>query len=143
VSSADIFGPVSIWVAGTVRGKGRPRFARKTGHAYTPEQTVNYEARLSLAGKDAVGTRPLLTGPVSVSIIAYFAIPQSFSKAKRAMALSMELVPTTKPDADNIFKLAGDALNGVVWSDDKQITDATFAKRYSDQPGLAIEVRAA
>lgn len=134
--------PVYIWLAGTVRGKGRPRFARATGRAYTPAQTVNYEAALRIAGQMAMNGRPLFDSAVRVSIVAQFAVPVSFSKTKRALALGNNLLPTVKPDFDNISKLV-DALNGVVWGDDKQITDATFCKRYSDEPGLAIEVRPA
>lgn len=135
-------GPVYIWLAGTVRGKGRPRFTRSTGHIYTPTQTINYEASLRLAAQSAMKGIPLFDGPVRISIIAQFAVPESYSKVKRNLALSNDLKPTKKPDWDNIAKLT-DALNGIVWADDKQITDATFAKRYSDQPGLAIQVRAA
>jgi Holliday junction resolvase RusA-like endonuclease len=135
--------PVYIWLAGPVHGKGRPRFVRATGRAYTPTPTVNYEAALRMAGQMAMNGRAPFDGAVRISIIADFAIPASFSKAKRLAALGNELRPTTKPDFDNIAKCAGDSLNGVVWGDDKQITDATFAKRYSEKPGLSIEVRAA
>lgn len=134
--------PVYIWLAGTVRGKGRPRFARATGHAYTPEKTVNYEAALRMAAQRAMDGRTLFDGAVRVSIVAQFDIPKSFTKRARADAESGLSRPTKKPDWDNIAKLT-DALNGVVWRDDSQITDATFAKRYGLEPGLAIEVRAA
>lgn len=137
---------VYIWVAGTIRGKGRPRFVANKhgpgGRAYTPAATVNYEAALRMAAQMAMNGRPLFEGPVRISIVAAFAVPESFSKAKRQLALGNNMKPTKKPDWDNIAKLT-DAMNGVVWADDKQITDATFCKRYSDDPGLAIEVRPA
>ena len=138
--------PLYIWLAGTVRGKGRARFvANKNGpggRAYTPTATVNYEAALRLAAQDAMDGKPLFEGAIRLHMVAWFAVPKSFSKAKRSDALGNRLQPTVKPDFDNIAKLV-DAFNGVIWFDDKQITDATFAKRYSDEPGLAIEVRAA
>lgn len=138
--------PVYIWLAGAIRGKCRPRFvANKNcpgGRAYTPAVTVNYEASLRMAAQTAMSGRALFDGPVRISIVAQFAVPESYSKTKRALALGNNLLPTKKPDWDNIAKLT-DALNGVVWMDDKQITDATFAKRYSDDPGLAIKVSAA
>lgn len=138
--------PVYIWLAGTIRGKGRPRFVANKygpgGRAYTPAATVNYEAALRMAAQSAMAGRALFDGPVRVSIVAQFAVPESYSKPKRTLALGNNLKPTKKPDWDNIAKLT-DAMNGVVWLDDKQITDATFAKRYSADPGLAIEVRSA
>ena len=34
---------VKFTVYGEPKGKGRPRFSTKTGHAMTPKDTVNYE----------------------------------------------------------------------------------------------------
>ena len=134
--------PVYIFLPGPVRGKQRPRFVRASGRAYTPTQTVNYEAALRMAGEMAMDGRPLFLGAVSVEIVAYFEIPKSFTKKARASALAGETHPTKKPDADNIFKAAGDALNGIVWRDDAQIVEARFIKRYGPRPGLSIEVSA-
>lgn len=33
---------ITIRLAGAAQGKGRPRFARKTGHAFTPAKTRGY-----------------------------------------------------------------------------------------------------
>jgi Holliday junction resolvase RusA-like endonuclease len=53
--------------------------------------------------------------------------------------LSGTFLPQVKPDADNLMKTV-DSLNEVVFRDDKQITDATISKRYSDRPRLRIEI---
>ena len=37
----------------------------------------------------------------------------------------------TKPDYDNIAKLVGDALEGVLWVNDSRIVDARIIKRYA------------
>jgi Holliday junction resolvase RusA-like endonuclease len=47
---------------------------------------------------------------------------------------------TAKPDADNIAKLVGDALNGIAWRDDAQIARATVEKFYGDEPRLAVRI---
>lgn len=47
--------------------------------------------------------------------------------------------PTSKPDPDNIMK-GLDALNEVVFRDDKQIVDARVIKSYSERPALRIEI---
>ena len=46
---------IRIIVDGPPIGKGRPRFIRATGRAYTPVKTVNYEAILAAAGGSAMG----------------------------------------------------------------------------------------
>ena len=43
-------------VYGEPKGKGRPRFNTKTGHAMTPKDTVSYENLVKLEWQTAYGT---------------------------------------------------------------------------------------
>lgn len=117
-------------VNGTPRGKARPRFT-KHGRAYTPQSTRQYEAEIRDAALQAATRyRWVKTDePLRVYVCAWFAVPQSFNKEKRAAAESGDLYPTKKPDADNIAKCL-DALNDVLWHDDKQVVECTVRKRY-------------
>jgi Holliday junction resolvase RusA-like endonuclease len=135
---------VTIRLAGEPNGKGRPRISTRNGmvRAYTPEKTRNYSAALRMAAETAMGDRPLFDGPVVVTVSASFSIPASFGKKKRLDALGDFIFPTKKPDIDNIAKHF-DALNGVVWTDDKNVVEATILKRYAQAPQLEIQVRAA
>jgi Holliday junction resolvase RusA-like endonuclease len=130
---------IQIELAGVPVGKGRPRFVRATGRAYTPDKTRRYESDLRLAAQDAMVGRDPLDGPVGVSIFAYMPVPESWSRKKRDQALLSIIRPVTKPDADNLLK-ACDALNGVVFRDDKQIVSAHIVKEYSAKPRLTILV---
>ena len=49
----------------------------------------------------------------------------------------MEILPAKKPDTDNISKIK-DALNGVLYKDDAQVTDDHVIKFYSDRPRLLV-----
>lgn len=131
---------VTIRLAGAPQGKGRPRFARATGRAFTPAATRSYEAALRYVAQESMGDRPLMTGPLDVIVMASFPIPKSFSKTKRSDALIGEVRPVVKPDIDNLLKVI-DALNGVVFEDDKQIVKAEVEKRYASSPCLEIQVR--
>lgn len=132
---------VLIELPGTIRGKGRPRFARATGRAYTPAQTVNYEAALKMVAVEAMAGKPLFEGAVELMVVATFDVAASWSKKRRLRALLGEERPTKKPDADNIIKLT-DALNGIVWKDDAQVAELRFKKQYGDRPGLVLRVTA-
>ena len=46
----------------------------------------------------------------------------------------------SRPDVDNLWKLVGDGLNGIVWSDDARIAKATASKVYGDTAQTLIEV---
>jgi Holliday junction resolvase RusA-like endonuclease len=108
---------------------------------YTDAKTRSEETVIRDMARHAMGNRTPFQGPVVLTMTAFRQIPASFSKRKHIDAESGRLLPTTKPDADNILKCA-DALNGIVFRDDSQVITAIIHKRYSDRPRLRIEVQA-
>lgn len=125
-------------VPGPIRGKGRPRFVRATGRAYTPADTMNAEAWVRTCALNAGAT--MIEGPVSLTVHVRVQIPQSWPNRKRSDALG---APTTgKPDLDNIAKLIGDSLNGIAWSDDKQVAAVWLTRRYAETPGATVIIEA-
>lgn len=129
---------VEIALAGPPMAKQRVRITR-SGHAYTPERTVNYEARLAYAAQEAMKGRPLLEGPLRVDVEVRMPIPKSKPKKFKAAALAGAVRPTKKPDADNFAKML-DALNLIVWADDAQIVDLRVSKFFSDAPAFIARV---
>ena len=93
-------------VYGEPKGKGRPRFNTKTGHAMTPKDTVSYENLVKLEWQTAYGTESFpKEAMLDMRIKAYYRIPKSASKKKRAAMLAGEIRPTKKPDMDNVVKI--------------------------------------
>lgn len=129
--------PISFTVDMAPTGKGRPRHTR-SGHVYTPKATVDAEAIVAKEARKHFAA-PLVV-PVAVRIEAYYAVPKSYSKSKRVLALTDEIKPQVKPDIDNIAKLILDAMNGIAWSDDKAVTDLRIIKRYADKPFVFVKV---
>ena len=123
-------------VPGQPVAKGRPRVAVIGGRAraYTPAKTVNYEASVAYAGKDAMVGKEPLDGPLALTVFAHFLTPKRGKKEGD--------YHTGRPDADNVLKAAADALNGIVWRDDAQVASAQIIKTYANTPKLVIEVRA-
>ena len=129
---------VKLIIPGEPVAKGRPRVT-KWG-TYTPEKTKNYETLVKELFFIEHG-QTLLEGQLKIDIKAYFSIPKSASKKKKQLMLEGELRPTKKPDADNILKIIGDALNDLAYKDDKQIVSANIEKFYSDEPRVQIEIK--
>ena len=77
---------------------------------------------------------------LKVVIREYRAVPSSKSKKFKMRALAGEIRPITRPDTDNISKGIKDALNGIVYPDDKQIVTEHIEKWYSDTPRVEIEI---
>ena len=133
---------IKFTVPGSPTAKGRPKIGRVAGHArmFTPEKTVRYESTVALFARQAMGDRSLFNGPVSLDLLLHMPIPASWSAKKRMQAANGEIIPTTKPDCSNVLKAVEDAMNGIVYLDDKQISDLSVRKRYSDKPGVNVTV---
>lgn len=133
---------VTITLDGPPRGKGRPRSRVSKGFAqiYTDQATVKYEAQLRYAAMQEMCGHAPTDLPVCLTMTVRFAVPTTWSRKKTIAALLGHVRPTVKPDADNTLKLT-DALNGIVWRDDKQVVDARVRKVYAEIPGVAIEVK--
>jgi Holliday junction resolvase RusA-like endonuclease len=98
------------------RAKGRPRVT-KTGHTYTPKETVDYENQI----KEAYSGPFFEEGMLSVKL-------RFTMSGTELMVERVEENPNVKQpasrlrgDIDNYAKSVLDALNGVAYSDDKQI----------------------
>ena len=118
-----------VWVSVPfVRGKGRVRFVRATGRKYTPDKTAEAMELIRMAYvKEAHGLMAPKGVPVRVSIAT--ARPMPKSRPRRIT----EEPDVYKPDVDNIAKLVLDALNGVAWVDDTQVTTLVVKKLPRDR----------
>ncbi len=132
---------VEFEVLGDPHGKARPRFVRSTGHAYTPTSTRLFEALIGYMARRAMAGLPWFLGPVALNVDAFFSVPSTWTNTKQQQALVGLVRPTGKPDADNIVKVVGDALNEIVWRDDSQVVDCCVRKFYGATPMLRITVR--
>ena len=113
------------------------RAGRGKGFTFTPAKQRSAMADLKVVAADAMKGEPPLAWPISVSMVFQYPWPKSMSPKKR--------VPDNRwrgarPDVDNLFKLVGDALNGIVWLDDGLIARATISKIYGDTAQTLIEV---
>ena len=122
------------------QGKARPRFT-KTGHAYTPKNTRDYEKAIELSAQQAMGGKVPLECALRVTIKAVFEPPRSWSKTKRAGFIAFSYPHDKKPDCDNIAKAALDAMNGIVFLDDKQIAELIVRKTYGAADRVTVVVQ--
>lgn len=133
---------VSFTVPGEPIGKGRPRATSINGAArlYTPKKTANYEGLIAHAAQQAMDGAPPMECACQVQLSITVPVPASWSKKKQAAALAGQVMPTKKPDADNVVKAVFDGMNGVVWRDDVQAVDLFVRKRYGAAPGVHVRV---
>ncbi len=122
-------------------GKQRPKFSRagQFVRTYTPKDTINYEQWVKTCYIQA-GGKHYKDQPIKISIDIYYKIPKAFSKKKRQQAIDGAIVPTVKPDADNVLKIICDSLNGIAYDDDKQVARAIIIKHYDTEPRVEVVI---
>lgn len=126
-------------------GKGRPRVTRRGGyvHTYTPEKTRLFEdaMRFELLASTCE-TMPIYPAgtPLKAKVTMAMSVPKSYSKKKREKCLNGELVPTKKPDIDNVLKAVFDALIGFAFDDDSQIIEVIADKIYAEEPYVEVTI---
>lgn len=105
------------------------------GHHYTPQRTRDAKDRISEfvsydLQKDGV-TKPI-EGFWDLDITVYFEKPKNWFPGK---------FPSSGGDWDNHGKTICDALNGVLWEDDRWIREGTVKKEYGDSIGYEIKAK--
>ena len=103
---------------------------------FTPAKTVAYESLIAMVAQQAMKDSPPFTGPVRLEVDLVHVMPASWSKKRRAASL----LPTCKPDMDNVIKAVGDGCNGVVWQDDKQIAVILAQRAWGERPEVRVRV---
>lgn len=135
---------------------GRPIGMQRTGGGKTVRPFIQPRSRGQMERVrqiciDEMGSRPMMIGPLKLTVWAIRAIPKSWPVQMRKDAMAGHVWDTSPPDAKNIAWLIEDALNGIAWRDDAEIAILQSAKRYGgpertdvlieaiDQPRSAID----
>lgn len=139
---------------GEAIAKGRPRVTTVGGsaRAYTPNRTGAFESKLRAIAAVTMARAGEAASADACRVEMAFERkpPKSWSKKK---VLAMRGGPiTVKPDLDNLAKAILDALNGIAYEDDRQVSDLHVSRRWgevdcvrvrilhADGPGVLAEV---
>lgn len=127
---------------GEAIAKGRPRATVRGGYAsvYTPTRTRGFEGKVRAVATEAMYRAGAVPTPDAVAVEIAFdrQMPKSWSKRKK---LLMRGEPVTSgADIDNQVKAILDALNGVTWEDDVQVSDLAVSRRWADDHAFRISI---
>lgn len=133
---------VTIYVAGDAVPWRTPDVVQrgKFKRAVSPKRMVSWQSHARMAAQLAMRGRVMFLGPVWMEVVIAVRPPSSWPKWKIEAALTDRIRPTTTPDRGNIVKNAEDALQTVVYLDDKQVVFERSHKIYKPEPGLTITV---
>ena len=110
--------------------KGRPRMT-KTGHAYTPQTTRDFEKAV------AIWAKTNFNGKLSKKPLK--AVRNFYIKRAKTNKTKQH---TQRPDIDNYMKAVLDGMQGVVFEDDSQVFEIFATKTWADYvlPSLTVVI---
>lgn len=112
--------------AGNVKAQPRPRFKKHQYKPYDLKQAAEYKKAVAAAYKEQCGG---FMFPDGVSLYMHITIERHLPKSKQRKTRVVFLPDIGKPDIDNYAKAVMDALNGVAYKDDSQITRLLVEKK--------------
>lgn len=80
----------------------------------------------------------MVTGPVEMTVTAYFPIPKAVSKKKRKQMEEERDWHIKRPDIDNVVKAVMDGCTGVAYRDDAAVSALYAEKLYSAIPRVKV-----
>ena len=124
---------LSLFVPGNPVSQGRGRIVRvgKFSKIADPIESRNWKNYVKVIASEC-RCDPLWEGPLRIIIRFGFLRPKSISKKV--------IWRDKKPDIDNVFKACADALEGIIYRNDSQIVGVKMTKKYSDTPGVSIQI---
>ena len=138
--------PLLFTIPGAPTTKGRPRFSRKLGRAFTPAKTRAAEesmAARALVALRAAGVTAPTAEPIELTARFILPIPGSWPRWQVLAACEGRYLPVgSRTDVDNYAKALLDALNGILYVDDVQVVRLDVAKTYGALPCIDVGVRA-
>jgi len=119
--------------------KQRHRMAN--GIAYDPQSNEKRGMKFEFANQfRQQGYLNTLEGPIEAALDIRVQIPKSWSKKRKESCLIKNEFVVARPDLDNYEKFVLDVLNGIAYHDDSQIAKLSSQKRYSNNPGIEINL---
>ncbi len=128
---------------GSTRAFYIPKLKRTVVTHQNQDALRAWRDRVAAEAQNAVEGRPWTCDAVSAyEVDVDFVLPRPPS-----VPAHRRLRPTVRPDLDKLIRAVNDALTGIVWADDSQITAMRVAKVYVDQcdplirPGAYLIIR--
>lgn len=107
---------------------------------YTPARTKYFSLEVRRVIAKVFGNRSPVAGPVKLTMTFVMEVPRSWPKWKREAALEGLIVPTGRPDMDNLEKALLDAFNETLIVDDAYVIDRQARKIYGEVPKILARV---
>ena len=140
---------ITFFVPGIPRPQGSKRawVNPKTQKAIMVESSKDalkdWRAKASFAAREVMKDRPMFTGPVRCTVLFYFPRPKRHYRGNNPegeMRIDAPNNHAGTPDIEKLLRAVSDALAGIVFLDDKQVSEVHSSKSYIPQPRINVYV---
>ena len=114
----------------------------KSHVTYTPMRTKAYTKAIRTVVSDEMRGKRGFSGPITMTSIFVFEPPSSWPKWKGKAAINGLIVPTKRPDIDNLEKAVLDAVNEKLFDDDTLVIEKRRRKIYGPRPAIFVHALA-
>jgi len=125
------------------KAQPRARFRRFSKFVSAYDPLKNWKILLGKRIKKILNKKsndfPVL-GAVIIECNFYRSIPVNYSLKKKYLCELGVIKPEKIPDGDNYIKALKDALKGIAWKDDGQVTFGSYEKFYSNTPRIDVKI---
>lgn len=128
----------------TVVGTPAPQGSKNPYGGESNPRTKPWRAAVSAQASEAMGSRPLIDGPVAIVATFCFTRPKGHYGTGRNATVLKANAPryvATIPDLDKLQRAIGDSLSGVCIRDDRQIACWHVQKVYAEKACAEITVQ--
>lgn len=115
------------------------RFVRRGSYVSTFDPSSKEKANIQWQLK-AYAPREPLAGAVKVDLTFYLPVPKSTSGVRKRQMLNHVILPTKRPDVDNLAYLITNAMKSIIYCDDSQVVDLCMHKRYGAEPKTVVKI---
>jgi Holliday junction resolvase RusA-like endonuclease len=124
--------------------KERPRVVKNpktdTVFGFTPARTKHFTTTVRMVVEHIMEGRSPIEGPVLLEMTFVMQVPKSWPKWKQQAAIDGLIVPTGRPDMDNLEKALLDAFNECLIVDDAFVIAREATKIYGSLPCIRARV---
>lgn len=119
---------------------GKQRVAGKGMNRYSPGKTKEFEREVGYLARAKRTSNLITPQPVGIELNIIYTPPKHWTADERDRALKGEIIPAITPDTSNVLKAVEDGMNGVIYVDDRQISDTKIRRRYGEETRIEVTV---
>lgn len=132
---------ITCEIVGELVAQGRPRAGKSfTGKTvlYDPAKFRDFKQYVKLIASQYKPQEPI-QGPIHLELTFYQPTPKKYqARPKQELIAAGLLLPTTKPDVDNLARGVKDGFSKIIGQDDSQVVSLNVRKFYSMTPRAVV-----